>query len=81
MDFKIKLETANNAALFVAKCGTYDCDIDLYFGRYLIDAKSLMGVLSTGLDHVCHVRIHAEDENLIKKFKKDISIWMIKEEE
>ena len=76
----VKLNTPNDAALFVAKCGMYDCDIDYYFGRYVIDAKSLMGVLSTGLDHVCTVIIHTDSAEVAANFKKDISIWTVEEE-
>lgn len=79
MKIKIRLETVNNAALFAAKCGSYDCDIDYYFGRYLIDAKSLMGVLSTGLDHECIVEIHTNDPEIIDRFRKDMSIWATEE--
>ena len=47
--FKIKLNSVNNAALFVKKCGEFEEDIDYIHGRYVIDAKSIMCIMSTDL--------------------------------
>ena len=49
MKLKIRLKTVNDASLFTAKCNEYrDNDVDYLVGRYIIDGKSLMGILSTG---------------------------------
>ncbi len=59
-DHKIKicLKTVNNASLFVAKCGEYkDWDINYIHGRLVLDAKSLMGVLSVAIDAPAYVEI------------------------
>lgn len=79
VSFKIKLRTVNNAALFIAKCGTYDFDIDLKYNRYIIDAKSTLGVMSISPDCECLVDIHTDDEELIERFKEDIKLWLIGE--
>ena len=66
-DHKIKicLKTVNNASLFVAKCGEYkDVDIDYVYSRYTIDAKSIMGILSTSLNKECVVNFLSDDEKL-----------------
>lgn len=82
MNVKVKLKTVNDASLFVSQCNTYkDYDCDYICGRYIIDAKSLMGVLSVGLDQECNVVFHCNDSETCEKFVNDISLWRIKEED
>ena len=78
---KIKLGTVNDAVLFSARCNEYkNYDIDYVFGKYTVDAKSLMGILSIGLDHECAVELHSnDDEKLNNKFEKDMKLWIVKE--
>ena len=42
----IQLSTINDAKKFVAIVTGYDFDIDLISGRYVVDAKSIMGIFS-----------------------------------
>lgn len=79
LKIKIKLGTVNNAALFSAKCNEYSEDIDFICGKYMVDSKSLMGVLSVGLDHACEVDIHTCDRSVQEKFKEDMKLWVISE--
>ena len=46
-----------------------------------MDAKSLMGILSIGLEHECIVELHSNDEKLNTKFKKEMKLWSVKETE
>ena len=39
-----------------------DCDVDIASGRYVIDAKSIMGIFSSNLSEPVMVRIHADGE-------------------
>lgn len=73
--FKIKLGSVNDAALFVRTCGEFKEDIDYIHGRYVIDAKSIMGIMSTDLRDVAKVHIHTEDIETIEKFRKEILLW------
>lgn len=66
MYFKVKLGNSNNAALFVSVCSSFEPYIDYKIGRYTVDAKSIMGVLSTSLDKVATVIINTDDEHIIK---------------
>lgn len=75
MKFKIKLGTVQNAALFTAKCGEFEEDVDLIYGRYIIDAKSLMGVLSITPDHICQVELHTDNVGTMRKFKQEMNLW------
>ena len=38
----------------------FDCDFDLVSGRYVIDAKSIMGIFSLDLSKPIDLNIHAD---------------------
>ena len=78
--FKIKLETVNNVALFVAVCGEYDFDIDVHINRYTVDGKSIMGMMSFSPEREVYVEIYTEDEEKVQRFKQDISLWLVEED-
>lgn len=42
----IQLSTISDAKKFVSIVSRYDYDIDLISGRYVVDAKSIMGIFS-----------------------------------
>ena len=42
----------------------FDYDFDLVSGRYVIDAKSIMGIFSLDLSKPIDLNIHAEDTNV-----------------
>ena len=46
--------------LDVYKRQRLDCDMDIVSGRYVIDAKSIMGIFSVDLSKAVDLRIHAE---------------------
>ena len=79
MCFKILLNTLKNANEFVETCEHYKDDINYLHGRFVIDAKSIMGVLSCDISEVAVVEIITDDANTIKKFKKSIEKWIVKE--
>ncbi|MBC8536794.1 HPr family phosphocarrier protein [Feifania hominis] len=45
----IKLNSINDVKQFVNIVSKYDFDVDLVSGRYIIDAKSIMGIFSLDL--------------------------------
>ena len=46
---------------FVNEITKYDNDFDLVSGRYVIDAKSIMGIFSLDLSKPIDLNIHADD--------------------
>lgn len=54
----IKLNSLSEASKFASICGTYEEDIDIIVGRYVIDAKSYLGILSTGLTKEMKIVFH-----------------------
>ena len=59
-EVKIFLGSIERVKNFVNEVSHLECDIDIVSGRYVIDAKSIMGIFSTDLSKPVNVRIHAE---------------------
>ncbi len=48
----------------------YDFDIDLTSGRYVVDAKSIMGIYSLDLSKPVAIEIHSDDcDALVEELK------------
>lgn len=60
---KISLNSIDRVKSFVNDINRYDYDFDLVSGRYIIDAKSIMGIFSLDLSKPITLNIHA-DKNL-----------------
>ena len=52
----------DKARSFVNVVGRFDNDFDLVSGRYVIDAKSIMGILSLDLSKPLQLNIHTEND-------------------
>ena len=59
---KISLNSIDKVKAFVNDITKYDYDFDLVSGRYVIDAKSIMGIFSLDLSKDIDLNIHAEGE-------------------
>ena len=59
---KIKLNAAEEVQEFVKAASKCDFDIDIYYNRFLIDAKSILGILSMDLTKVLTVDCHGENK-------------------
>ena len=60
---QISLNSIDKVKAFVNDITKFDNDFDLVSGRYVIDAKSIMGIFSLDLSKPIDLSIHAE-ENL-----------------
>ena len=59
---RILLPTIDDAKMFVAAATQCDFDIDVYYNRVVIGAKSILGVLSLDLRNVLTVQYDGENE-------------------
>lgn len=57
---KISLNSIDKVKAFVNDVTKFDTDFDLVSGRYVIDAKSIMGIFSLDLSKPIDLNIHAE---------------------
>ena len=58
---KISLNSIDKVKSFVNDLTKFDTDFDLVSGRYVIDAKSIMGIFSLDLSKPIDLAIHTED--------------------
>ncbi|MBE5732335.1 MAG: HPr family phosphocarrier protein [Clostridiales bacterium] len=58
---KITLAMAENVKQFVNTVSKYPYDLDLRSGRFLIDAKSLLGIFSLDLSKPLVLEIHNDN--------------------
>ena len=66
----ISLSMAENVKKFVSIVGKYPYDLDLKSGRFVIDAKSLLGIFSLDLSKPITLDIHSDKcDDLIAELK------------
>ena len=61
---QISLNSIGKVKSFVNTISQFEYDFDLISGRYVIDAKSIMGIFSLDLSKPIDLNIHAEDTNV-----------------
>lgn len=59
---KISLNSIDKVKNFVNDITRFNSDFDLVSGRYVIDAKSIMGIFSLDLSKPINLNIHSEKE-------------------
>ena len=70
----INLGSIDKVKSFVNDITKVDSDFDLVSGRYVIDAKSIMGIFSLDLSKPINLNIHGDEDNaeimeVIKKYE------------
>lgn len=69
-EYRIRLQNSEQAEDFVRLAGTYDFDIDLLYNKIIVDAKSILGVLSLDLSNILTVKCNVKDESFENEIKK-----------
>lgn len=72
--FNIMLKSINDVKDFVNIVNRYDFDVDLTSGRYIVDAKSIMGIFSLDLSKPIKVEAHTDDASA---FLYDIAPFVV----
>ena len=73
-NYTIMIKTILDAKNFVNIVNMCDFDVDLESGRYLVDAKSIMGIFS--LDLSKPIKMHVYTEN-VAEFEKQIKDFIV----
>ncbi len=61
--FHVLLTSINDVKQFVNAACEQSSDIDIIAGRYIIDAKSIMGIFSVDLAKPIRVEVHGTEED------------------
>lgn len=72
--FNILLKSINDVKEFVSIVSKYDFDVDLTSGRYVVDAKSIMGIFSLNLSKEIKVEAHCDNND---KFMDEIQRFIV----
>ena len=59
---RVRLDSIDKVKGFVNDISRFNTDFDLISGRYVIDAKSIMGIFSLDLSKPIELTIHESDE-------------------
>ena len=75
----LNLNSVDDVKEFVNTVNKYETNVDLNSGRYVIDAKSIMGVFSLDLSKPITCTIHGDGDNTdlvndLKKYETSASV-------
>lgn len=70
MSQKIRLNETADVKEFVQAANKCDFDVDISYNRMIIDAKSILGILSMDLTKVLTVTCHGEDHEFNRFLQK-----------
>lgn len=73
--YEIFLKTIIDVKNFVNAINDFDFDLDLVSGRYVVDAKSIMGIFSLDLSKPITLRVFSDD---VGRLEEAIADFMFK---
>ena len=73
-EIEISLDSIDKVKNFVSITTKFDAEIDLVSGRYIIDAKSIMGIFSLDLSKPIKMEIHSDN---CDAFLKEVQRFVI----
>ena len=73
--FLNSIDKVNSSVNDISK---FDYDFDLVSGRYVVDAKSIMGIFSLDLSKPIDLNIHAETESSVEEILNILAPYIIK---
>jgi phosphotransferase system HPr-like phosphotransfer protein len=76
-EMSVMLGNIEKAKHFVNIVSDYDEDLDLVRGRYCIDAKSIMGILSMDLKYPVTLRVNTSDGQRFQEIRKDLKSYTV----
>ncbi len=74
---RISLNSIDKVKSFVNNLARFDEDFDLISGRYIIDAKSIMGIFSLNLAEPITLNIHADEGEELDKIMASLAPYII----
>ena len=75
----IRLSSIQDVRTFVDTVTKYTIDIDLSSGRYVVDAKSIMGIFSLDLMSPIKLSAQTDKEEEIKALMDDLKVFIVEE--
>ena len=66
---QVNLNSVEKVRAFVNSVNTFDSEFDLVSGSFVIDAKSIMGILSLDLSKPITLNIYSDDDAIMESLK------------
>ena len=76
---KISLNSIDKVKSFVNAITQFNFDFDLISGRYVIDAKSIMGIFSVDLSRELVLRISSDDVEECKEIREKLKAFIVED--
>ena len=77
LEVLVKFTTQQDAVGLCNALMKYDNVIDVRHNTYLVDGKSILGLMSIGLGKVCTVTIHEHAHHSVEEVRNDILPWIV----
>jgi len=78
---QLKLVTVEDIRSIVNILAKYTVDLDIRQGRYIVDARSLMGIFSLDLLKPIDFVIDSDDEKIVNAVLEDVKKWIFSDEQ
>lgn len=76
-ELEIKLNTIEDVKNLVSDVTGFDCDFEIVSGRFVVDAKSIMGIFSLDLSRELKLVIRSDDECEVERIKNKIKRFIV----
>ncbi len=73
---KVSLNSIDKVKSFVNDISGFSAEFDLVSGRYVIDAKSIMGIFSLDISKPIDMNIHTESEEEAAEIMKALAPYL-----
>jgi len=74
---KIKLSEIQHIRSFANMFNNYPVELDLQQGRYIVDAKSPMGIYALDLLRPIDFIVHSDDDDVINAIFEEVKAWIV----
>lgn len=76
IEAKISLNSIDKVKSFVNDISGFKAEFDLVSGRYVIDAKSIMGIFSLDISKPIDLNVHTENETETEDIKAALAPYL-----
>lgn len=66
-ELKVRFRNPEEIIDFVNTVEKYDCAMDMKRGRFVVDAKSLLGIMNLGLNNIIELKVYDDDCDQLKQ--------------
>ena len=74
---KISLDSIDKVKTFVNDINRFNAEFDLVSGRYIIDAKSIMGIFSLDISRPIDLNIHNAEQDQLDEIMEALKPYLV----